>query len=285
VTLDASYRHCRDIARRHGTTFFLATRLLPAERRRHVHALYAFARAADDLVDEPRPGIDPADALDRLEARLDDALETRTPDTRTFDPVLEAVADTVRRFDIPRTCFDRFLISMRQDLSVAAYESWDDLLGYMDGSAAAIGEMLLPLLDPSDRDAALGPARALGLAFQLTNFLRDVGDDLDRGRQYLPQADLRRFGVDLADRRVDSAFAELMRSEIARCRALYATADLGLALLPRRSRLSIGAARLMYAAILDEIEAGGYDVFARRVTVPRTKRVRLLVVSTARLWR
>ena len=285
MTLDASYRHCRDIARRHGTTFFLATRLLPAERRRHVHALYAFARTADDLVDTPRPGIDPADALDRLEARLDDGLETSTPDTRTFDPVLEAVADTVRRFDIPRACFDRFLTSMRQDLSVAAYESWDDLLGYMDGSAAAIGEMLLPLLDPSDRDAALGPARALGLAFQLTNFLRDVGDDLDRGRQYLPQVDLRRFGVDLTDRRVDAAFTELIRFEIARCRTLYATADPGLALLPRRCRLSIGAARLMYAAILDGIEAGGYDVFARRVTVARTKRVCLLVVSTARLWR
>jgi 15-cis-phytoene synthase len=290
VNLDASYRHCRDIARRHGTTFFLATRLLPADRRRHVHALYAFARTADDLVDEPRRGVDPAAALDRLEAQLDDALDTGPSDTGPSDtgpsdPVLVAVADTVCRFDIPRSCFDRFLASMRQDLAVASYERWDDLLGYMDGSAAAIGEMLLPVLDPSDRDAALGPARALGLAFQLTNFLRDVGDDFDRGRQYLPQVELRRFGVDLAARRGDDALAELMRFEIARCRELYATADLGLELLPRRSRLAIGGARVMYAAILDEIETGAYDVFERRATVPTTKRLRLLLAAAARLWR
>ena len=283
VNLRASYVHCRGIARRHGTTFFLATGLLPASRRRHVHALYALLRTADDLVDEPKPGSDPAAELDRLERRLRDAVATvgRVVD----EPVLAAVADTVRRFGIPLQCFDRFFASMRQDATVTEYATWDDLRAYMDGSAAAIGEMLLPLLDPADRDAALGPARSLGLAFQLTNFVRDVGEDLERGRQYLPQADLHRFGVDLAERRVDGAFADLIRCEIARCRELYEEADRGLALLPARSRLSIGAARTMYAAILDEVEANGYDVFSRRATVPPPKRVRLLVTSTTRLWR
>lgn len=280
MSLDASYRHCRAIARHHGTTFFLATRLLPASRRRHVHALYALTRAADDIVDEPSPGSDPAAELDRLEGQFRDAV-----DRGGDDPVLMAAADTVRRFHIPHHCFDRFFASMRQDLTVTAYETWVDLLAYMDGSAAAIGEMLLPLLDPVDRDAALEPARSLGRAFQLTNFVRDVGEDLDRGRQYLPQADLRRFGVDLVDRRVDGAFAELIRFEIVRCRELYAEADRGLALLPLRSRLAIGAARTMYAAILDEIEARGFDVFADRITVPGPKRLRLLAVSTARLCR
>lgn len=280
MSLDASDASCRDIARRHGSTFFLATRLLPADRRRHVHALYALARTADDLVDEPRPGSDPGVELARLEHRFREAVGEGSD-----DPVLGAAADTARRFAIPLHCFDRFFTSMRQDLTVTSYETWDDLLAYMDGSAAAIGEMLLPLLDPLDRDAAVEPARQLGLAFQLTNFLRDVGEDLDRGRQYLPQDDLRRFGVDLADRRADEAFRELMRFEIARCRALYTAADRGLPLLPRRSRLAIGAARAMYAAILQEIERVHHDVWSRRVRVPTTKRLRLLIASTARLWR
>lgn len=278
MTLDASYRHCRSVARRHGTTFFLATRLLPADRRPHVHALYALARTADDLVDEPGP--DPAADLDRLATRFRVAVEAGSA-----DPVLEAAADTVRRFAIPLTVFERFFASMRQDLAVGSYERWDDLLGYMDGSAAAIGEMMLPLLDPPDREAATEPARSLGLAFQLTNFLRDVGDDLDRGREYLPQEDLRRFGVQLTQRRVDDAFAALMRFEIERCRGLYAVADLGIAALPRRSRLAIGAARTMYAAILDEIERSDHHVFDRRARVSTAKRLRLLATTAVRLWR
>lgn len=279
MTVDAAAAHCRAVARRHGTTFFLATRLLPADRRRHVHALYALARAADDIVDEPRAGSDPATELDRLVARFQAALRHDTD-----DPVLTAVAATVRRFEIPLECFDRFFASMRQDLVVTSYDTWDDLLAYMDGSAAAIGEMMLPLLDPVDPVAARGPARALGVAFQLTNFVRDVGEDLDRGRQYLPQADLRRFGVRLEDRRADAAFGDLLRFEIDRCRDLYAAADAGLALLPRRSRISIGTARSIYAAILDEIEADVAAVLARRCSVPTPKRLRLLTTSTARLW-
>lgn len=284
MTLDVSYRHCRTIARRHGTTFHLATRLLPAERRPHVHALYALARTADDLVDEP--GDDPAGDLDRLASRFRSAIaaDRTEPTLAVEDPVL-AAADTVRRFEIPPDVFERFFASMRQDLVVSEYARWDDLLVYMDGSAAAIGEMLLPLLDPVDHDAARDPARALGLAFQLTNFLRDVDEDLDRGRQYLPQEDLRRFGVVLTDRRVDDAFVELMRFEIGRCRTLYERADEGIVLLPRRSRVAIAAARSMYAAILDEIETSGYRVFGRRAAVPTAKRLRLVVAATTRLWR
>lgn len=277
---DAGYRHCRDIARRHGTTFHLATTLLPADRRPHVHALYALARTADDLVDEPRPGSDPAVELDRLELELRAAIRHGS-----HDPVLSAVADTVHRFDIPLHCFDRLFAAMRQDLTITSYATWDELLAYMDGSAAAIGEMMLPLLDPLDPDAAVEPARQLGLAFQLTNFLRDVPEDLARGRRYVPRHDLERFGVDLDERRADPAFRELMRFEIDRCRRLYAAADEGIALLPRRSRLAIGAARTMYAAILDEIEAIGHDVWSGRVRVPTAKRLRLAVSTTARLWR
>ena len=186
--------------------------------------------------------------------------------------MLHAVIHTVRAFDLDVGCFKRFLHSMTMDLTVAHYDTWSDLLGYMDGSAAVIGEMMLPILEPTDA-RALGPARELGNAFQLTNFLRDIAEDLDRGRQYVPQEDLRRFGVDLTERRCDDAFVELMRFEIARCRELYRIADTGIALLPANSARCIRAARVLYSRILDEIEAADYDVFRERVRVPTWRKV------------
>ncbi len=141
---------------------------------------------------------------------------------------------TVRAFDIDTGCFDRFLRSMTMDLTIESYETWEDLLVYMDGSAAVIGEMMLPILEPTSPEA-VPHARDLGNAFQLTNFLRDVAEDLDRGRVYLPQEDVRRFGVDLTQRRVTPEFTDLMRFEVVRCRELYRSADLGLAMLPERS--------------------------------------------------
>jgi 15-cis-phytoene synthase len=129
-----------------------------------------------------------------------------------------------------------------------------------------IGEMMLPILEPHHPDA-LQHARDLGNAFQLTNFLRDIDEDLDRGRQYVPQEDLRRFGVDLTERRVTPGFVELMQFEIERCRTLYASADLGTSMLPVSSARCIGAARELYSRILVKIEAQGYDVFRSRARV------------------
>ena len=145
--------------------------------------------------------------------------------------MLAAVANTVRTCQIDPECFDRFFDAMAMDLTTSSYETWEDLCGYMEGSAAVIGEMMLPVLEPRD-PAAYKPARALGLAFQLTNFLRDVDEDLDRGRVYMPQADLRRFGVDLAERRVTPEWRAFLAYEIERNRALYAFADTGIAMLP-----------------------------------------------------
>jgi phytoene synthase len=135
---------------------------------------------------------------------------------KSSDPVLRAVVDTVLTCKIDPECFRRFLRSMTMDLTVEKYETWADLLVYMDGSAAVIGEMMLPILEPTNA-AAIGPARDLGNAFQLTNFLRDVNEDLDRGRVYIPQEDVKRFGVDLSERRCSPQFVELMKFEIARC--------------------------------------------------------------------
>ena len=270
TTLEASYARCRELNKAYGTTYYASTFLLPRARRPHVHALYGFCRYADDIVDDlgPVPVAERAAALADFGARFTADLAAGDSD----DLVLKAVVDTVLRFDIDVECFDRFLRSMTMDLTVATYETFEELMLYMDGSAAVIGEMMLPILEPSDLGLARPPARDLGVAFQLTNFLRDVGEDLDRGRVYLPQEDLRRFGVDPYERRVDEAWHALMAFEMERTRAFYASARAGEQYLPRASRRCIRVAHRLYGGILGRIEANGDDVFTRRARVPGARK-------------
>lgn len=279
VTLDESYALCKDFNKRHGTTYYWSTKVLPKVKQHHVHALYAFARYADDIVDEiPSQGGRDVPTEVRADALADfgNRFFADVEAGRSDDPVLKAVVHTVRAFDIDIDAFHRFLRSMTMDLTVESYETWDDLLVYMDGSAAVIGEMMLPILEPSDYDAALPHARDLGNAFQLTNFLRDVDEGLDRGRQYIPLEDSRRFGVDLNERRVSPEFVELMRFEIERCRKLYRSAEIGTSMLPDRSAKCVGAAHTLYGRILDKIEAQDYDVFTSRASVSTTEKARLV---------
>ena len=271
VTLDESYALCREFNKRHGTTYYWSTKVLPKIKQHHVHALYAFARYADDIVDEipSQGGRDvPTEVRAAALADFGDRFFVDLAAGRSDDPVLKAVVHTVRAFDIDTDAFRRFLRSMTMDLTVESYATWDDLLVYVDGSAAVIGEMMLPILEPTDYDVALPHARDLGVAFQLTNFLRDIDEDLDRGRQYIPLEDSSKFGVDLTERRASPEFVDLMRFEIDRCRELYDSADLGVALLPDRSAKCVGAARVLYSRILDKIEAQHYDVFSGRASVP-----------------
>ncbi len=280
VTLDQSYALCREFNKRHGTTYYWSTKVLPRIKQHHVHALYAFARYADDIVDEiPSQGGRDVPAGVRAAALADfgNRFFADVDAGRSIDPILKAVVHTVRAFDIDVDAFRRFLLSMTADLTVESYETWDDLLVYMDGSAAAIGEMMLPILEPADYDLALPRARDLANAFQLTNFLRDIDEDLDRGRQYIPLEDSRRCGVDLTQRRVSVAFVELMRFEIARCRALYASAETGIAMLPDRSAKCVGAAHALYGRILDRIEAQHYDVFTSRAQVSTAEKAALVI--------
>ena len=244
---NASYRACRRLNAAYGRTYFLATRLLPEWKRPYVHALYGFARYADEIVDDLGSGLTPAERTLRLDAWAGGLLAGRTD-----DPVLPAVLDTIRRWDIPLEHFQAFLASMRMDLTVREYATWDDLMTYVYGSGAVIGLQMLPILEPS-HDAAAPYARDLGTAFQLANFLRDVGEDLRRDRVYLPQESLALFGVDrevLAGGVVDGRVRRLLAFEIARCRELFRAAAPGVRLLHPTSRPCIQTALRLYAAIL-----------------------------------
>jgi phytoene synthase len=191
----------------------------------------------------------------------------------------------MRTFDLDRADYEAFLRSMEMDLVVSSYDTYDDLLDYMEGSAAAIGSMMLPILGVragSYLAAAREPARHLGIAFQLTNFIRDVEEDLDRGRIYLPLKDLAEHGVtpeDLASRVTTAPIRALIAFEVDRARTHYALAAPGIPMLAPRSQACIRAAFRVYGAILDEVERADYDVFGRRATVGRPRRLRLAITS------
>ncbi len=286
MTLTASYERCRRLHARHGRSYYLATRLLPAWKRRHVHALYGFARYADEIVDSFDAGGDRAAALDAFSSQVAAGLAGEP----VRDPVLPAFLHTVRSFGVDHGDIAAFLRAMRADLTVTRYATYDDLLAYMEGSAAVIGTMMLPILEtvPPARDEAREPARQLGLAFQLTNFLRDVAEDLARGRIYLPLEDMAAFGVTEADLRRPStgrAVRALLAFEASRARGHYKAAEPGIAMLIPSSRPCIQAARELYGGILTEIERSGFAVLERRARVPRRRKLamfaRHLLLSAA----
>jgi 15-cis-phytoene synthase len=277
--LRAAYATCRELNARHGRTYFLATRLLPRARRPAVHALYGFARYADEIVDDlddDRPIEEKAAQLDALDAQLARALAGEP----TGVPVLAALADTAHRYAIDHRHFTDFMTSMKMDTHVTGYADLAELEVYMHGSAAVIGLQMLPILGTVGPRAAAEPhAAALGVAFQLTNFLRDVGEDLDRGRVYLPADELARFDVDRElllecrrtgqpDPRVRRALAHL----IGHTREVYRRAEPGVAMLEPVSRECVGCALTLYRGILDQIEAADYHVLHRRVAVPLRRR-------------
>jgi phytoene synthase len=282
--LSAAYERCRELHRRHGRTYYLATRLLPAWKRRHVHALYGFTRYADEIVDQTE-ALPPAERAARLDAWSDRFLAGLRGEP-VDDPLLPAVLHTIAVFDLDLDDFASFLRSMAMDLTVTHYPTYDDLLDYMEGSAAVIGTMMLPILGSTDPAAAREPARQLGLAFQLTNFIRDVAEDLDRGRTYLPDEDLARFGVTRADleraraeERSTPAIRDLIRYECEQARVHYRQAAPGIPLLHPASQACMRTAYRLYGGILDEVAAADFDVFVRRATVPNRRRAAVALRS------
>jgi phytoene synthase len=280
-TLRASYGACRRLHAAHGKTYFLATLLLPPAKRPYVNALYGFARYADEFVDSfdsPDP-----EELVRWGDRF--LLDVRAGDSD--DPITKALIHTARTWGIPIAHFEAFLASMRMDIDITEYRTYADLEHYMYGSAAVIGLQMVPILEPLTEEAD-ARARALGEAFQLSNFIRDVGEDLRRGRVYLPGEDLDRFGVtrqDLARGTVTPAVRQLLRFEIARTRSLYAVAEEGIAMLHPTSRDCIRTALKLYGSILEEVERADYQVLTGRVRVSARRRASVAIPALVRAQR
>lgn len=265
-----AYAHCRAVTARHSRSFYLASGLLPAEKRQAARALYAFCRVSDDIVDG---------SLDRTEARLATwRRQALRPHPARTDLVALAWADTRARYRIPERYAEQLIDGVARDLVQTRYTTFADLTTYAYGVASTVGLMSMHIIGFAGPQA-VPYAIKLGVALQVTNILRDVAEDWRAGRVYLPQEDLQAFGLteaDLAAGVVDDRWRAFMRFQIERNRQLYREAWPGIALLEPDGRFAIAAASQLYQAILTDIETHDYDVFKRRAHVTGWGKLRRL---------
>jgi 15-cis-phytoene synthase len=260
ASLDADYERCAQITRRSRSSFYYAFILLPPERRRALHAVYAFCRFVDDIADDEAIR-EPAMLLKRWREELD-----RVYDGTPTRALSRALADSARRFKIPRELFEEIINGVEMDLSRKRYETWDELRPYCYRVASALGLICIEIFGYRNPSAKVY-AENLGLALQLTNILRDVREDAGRGRIYLPLEDLARFGVseeEILGGVYSPNFVRLMRFEAERAQQLYSAAQNALAPEDRGTLLTAEAMRLIYAAILERIIKSNYRVLDRR---------------------
>lgn len=268
--LEQSYAYCSEVTKHHSKTFFLASSLLPLHKRKAARALYAFCRVSDDLVD-----CGTHDLMEALELWRERSLHDHVEDK---DQVLNAWSNTRKFYRIPKYYGEQLIQGVAQDLVKVRYDNFDELARYCYGVACTVGLMSMYIIGFKD-ESAFQYAIRLGVALQMTNILRDVGEDWGKGRLYLPQDELEKFGIseeDIENGIVTDRWREFMRFQINRNRQLYQDSLPGIALLNKDGRFSIGAAGEMYQLILDEIEKNDYDVFNKRASVKASKKLRLL---------
>ena len=281
--LRASYSECKRLNSLHGKTYYLATLLLPKEKRPFVHALYGFARYADEIVDDLESSLSIDEKASALKVWGDGILaDLRKGQSK--DHIGRALIDTVNRFAIPIEHFEAFLHSMTMDLSITEYQTYEDLLEYVYGSAAVIGLQMVPILGSTD-PRAYEAAQKLGIAFQLANFIRDVDEDLERGRVYLPIQELAEHGVSwqmLNERVLTPQIRSALQAQIKRVRALQKESEFGISLLDASSRPCIEAASELYCGIVDEVEKIDYEIFTKRATTSTWRRLKVALPAYAR---
>jgi phytoene synthase len=254
--------------------------LLPKEKRPFVHALYGFARYADEIVDDLNSTLTDEEKAAALISWGDQVLlDLRAGISQ--DPIAAALVDTALKFNIPITYFEAFLHSMKMDLTITEYQTYEDLYEYVYGSAAVIGLQMVHVLgtvSPSDLNEAKIAAEKLGVAFQLANFIRDVGEDLDRGRVYLPVSELQAYGVTrsmLEDKVLTPQIRNALKEQILRVRKLQEESDSGIKLLTPGSRECILAASELYCGIVDEVEKIDYEIFSKRAKTSTLRRLKV----------
>ena len=276
LEMQESYERCRKLNSQHGKTYYLATLLLPPGKRPYVHALYGFARYADEIVDDLSSTLTNQEKSDWLGNWGTEFLRDLKRG-KSDDLICKAVVDTVNRWEIPTELFEAFLHSMRMDLTVRQYQTFKDLYEYVYGSAAVIGLQMVPILEPTSQ-IAYERAQDLGIAFQLANFVRDVSEDLNLGRIYLPMDELAKFGVDrtyLEKRIADKNVKDALKFQIKRVKELEEKSRSGIDFLHPSSRPCIEAARILYCGIVDAVEAIDYEVFQKRAKVSIAKRLKV----------
>lgn len=269
--LEAAYLHCEQLTHEHSKTFFVASGLLPPEKRRAARALYAFCRVTDNLVDE-------AQTEDRLSALEIWRQMVKMHQPPLDQPVALAWADAQAQFRIPPGYAEQLINGVARDITQTRYQTFTDLAEYAYGVASTVGLMAMHIVGYTSYDA-VGYAVKLGVALQMTNILRDVGEDWRAGRVYLPQEELAAFGLsdaDIARSAVDDRWRAFMRFQIERNRQLYDEARPGVSLLKADGRFAIAAAADLYRAILEDIERHDYDVFTRRASISALGKLRRL---------
>jgi phytoene synthase len=279
AALDAAYRCCAQITRAASKTFYLASGLLPYEKRRAARALYAFCRVTDNIVDESESS-DPTETRALLERwrRLTLDPHPVIGGGGIWSVVALAWSDARCRFGVPTGYAEQLIDGVARDLDKKRYATFDELAAYSYGVASTVGLMAMHIIGYAG-EHALSNAVKLGVALQMTNILRDVGSDWQAGRLYLPQDELAAFDLteaDIAAGRVDGRWRAFMRFQIDRNRQLYADAMPGIALLNAEGRFAIAAAAELYRAILDDIERHDYDVFSRRAHIGMIGKLRRL---------
>lgn len=285
--LRSSYQECKKLNSKHGKTYYLATLLLPKEKRPYVHALYGFARYADEIVDDLASQLSDIEKTEKLNTWGDQVLAD-LKSGNSQDPIAAALVDTVTKFEIPISYFEAFLHSMKMDLTVTEYHSYEDLYEYVYGSAAVIGLQMVSILGTESVDEfenAKIAAEKLGVAFQLANFIRDVGEDLERGRVYLPVTELQSHGVTrqmLENRFVTPQIKSALKEQIARVRNLQLESMPGIKLLSAKSRECIKAASELYCGIVDEVEKIDYEVFDKRAKTSTLRRMKVALPAYLR---
>ncbi len=284
--LRASYEECERLNSLHGKTYYLATLLLPPAKRPHVHALYGFARYADEIVDDLSSTLSEEEKAAELERWGKGVLADIKTGT-SKDHIGRALVDTVQRFAIPIGYFEAFLHSMTMDLTVSQYQTFEDLMEYVYGSASVIGLQMVPILG-GDIEAAKVCAEKLGTAFQLANFIRDVGEDLDRGRVYLPIQELQNHGVTsemLEAKVLTPQIKSALKEQIERVRRLQREATPGIAYLAPESRACIEAASELYCGIVDEVQKIDYEIFKIRAKTSTWRRIKVALPAYLRARR
>lgn len=279
-----SFLECKKLNATHGKTYFLATRLLPKSKRPFVHALYGFARFADEIVDDLNSPLSQQEKSVKFKEWKSKTLKDLHKNS-SDDPILRALIYTINRFEIDLSYFEAFLRSMEMDLEVSTYETFDDLMEYVYGSASVIGLQMVPILGATDLVMANKAAEKLGTAFQLANFIRDVGEDLDRGRIYLPLEELNKFGITpevLSKREVTPQLKEALKFQIKRVRDLQRQAEPGIKLLYPESRACIEAASELYCGIVDEVEKIDFQIFTKRAKTSTSRRLKVALPALAR---